>query len=551
MFLSVNDVTTQHPAAFNYNSRSGFINQETETQGKSHQLHSNTELTYWSTSQSFRTMKFSGTILSLSVALLLLLTSASTVEVLNTINDLKNLNFGTAVPTHSLLLLHWFANEVDIDNNNVIRLTFQPNQGDYGSHHYGNYERVLAPLPPGNIYRYFTVGNLNQETSSDLPSYVVHPRNGYEGRNRDRIIFRVREQNVGRQAGHVIDRVYITQHFETSEYQGTRYDPDHTYQVTTNLLRQIRQFSVEENDRYTLTSLRDQFRSNADNSQLREIRNVWGDLACLGLFLFIVIKEKYSSNQHHNNRFQTPARRNTQPDFVVSIPESRPTRNSEVSIRIPQHHSDDILLQVMTGCGGNARIVWRNVPGSDFTGGVMVALYRSDEDEEPLTYKSIGNTKSGTYDTSVLLNEGLQVRLHEVSKLCCFWSRLGEEIYRGPEFKNPLAAVSIKGYKASLQLFAKNGKACARLYVKNSFTDWTSKFKDSWVGFYSSTDKGTNNYDWWQWQWARKFELKADLQDCTDSTVYEYRSSMTIARGVQARFILHKDVEKARTPCWM
>ncbi|XP_005806409.1 uncharacterized protein LOC102219329 [Xiphophorus maculatus] len=498
--------------------------------------------------------KFSGSSPGLCVALLLLLTSASAVQVLNNINDLKKLNFGLSVPKHSLLLLHWFANEVDIDNNNIIRLTFDPDEGDYGSHHYGNYERLLDPLPHGNVrYRYFTVGNLNQDSSSDLPSYVVHPRIEYEGRNRDRIIFRVREQNVGRQAGHVIDRVYITQHFETSDNQGTRYDPDHTYQITTSLLRQISQFSVEVNDLNTLTNLRDNVRSNADYSQLREIRNLWGDLACLGLFLFIIIQEKYCPNQQPNNRRQPSARRNTQPDYVVSIPESRPSRpnrSSEVSIRIPHHYSSDMMLQVVTDSKGRARIIWRNVPVNNYKSGLMVALYRSDEDEEPLTYKSVRNAKSGTYDTSVPLNEGLQVRLHEVITVCFFWSRAGVEIHRGPEFKNPTAAVTIKGYNASLQLFAKDGKACARLYVKTSFTDWMSQFKDSWIGFYTSADKSTNNYEWWQWQWAKKFEQKTDLHSCLDTVVYEYCSNMTIAPGVQARFILKDNEEKARTPGW-
>lgn len=210
-------------------------------------------------------MKLSGPTVS-SVALLLIFTSATAVQKLKNINDLKRLKFGQSVPSHSLLLLYWFADTVDVDNNNVIRLTFDPNSEVYGSHYYGNYERMLDPLPQGNIrYRYYTVGNLRERRSSELPSYVVHPRYGYEGRNRDRIIFRVREQNGGWQAGQ-IDRVYITQHFETSENQGTRYDPAHTYQVSNNLLRQIREFSEEDED--SLMDLRDRFGSNADDAQL-------------------------------------------------------------------------------------------------------------------------------------------------------------------------------------------------------------------------------------------------------------------------------------------
>ncbi|XP_017277459.1 uncharacterized protein LOC108239321 [Kryptolebias marmoratus] len=491
-------------------------------------------------------MKQSGAIVS-CVALLLFFTSASAIEKLDKIDDLRRLKFGQTIPSHSLLLLYWFADTIDINNNNVMRLTFDPNSGDYGSHHYGNYERLLDPLPQGNIrYRYYTVGNLNQEMSSELPSYVVHPRHGYEGRNRDRIIFRVREQNVGGQGGQ-IDRVYITQHFETSDNQGTRYDPAHTYQVSTNLLRQIREFSEEEND--NLMDLRNRFGSNTNNAQLRYITSSWGQLACLGLFLYMVIQEKQSSNQP--NRRQSSTRKSKQPDFVVNIPERRPYDYSRIYGTILQNQRDEMKLQVMTGSNGKARILWSKVPVHLINEGVMVVLYKNDAEEKALTYKSIGNNKSGSYDTSVSLNEGLQVRLHKVKKICCFWSRVGEEIERGAEFKNP-PAVSIEGFNASLQLFVKDGKACARIYVKNSFGDWRTKFKDSWIGFYSSANKATNKYEWWQWQWATKFQLNTEsrFQNFSNDIVYEYHSGMTIAPGIQARFILRDEVEKACTPSW-
>ncbi|CAG5897695.1 unnamed protein product [Menidia menidia] len=483
-----------------------------------------------------------GVIRSGCVALFLILTSVSAVQKLRTINDLKKVNFGPTVPSHTLLLLHWFASTVDIDNNNVVRLTFDPNRGDYGSHHYGNYERLLELLPRGNT-RYFTVGNLYHEMSSQLPSYVVHPRQGYEGRNRDRIIFRVREQNLEWQSG-LIDRVYITQHYQTSDNLGTAYDPAHTYEVTINLLSQIRQFSTADGDRYSLQNLRDRFGSRADDSQMRYLRNTWGDLACLGLLLFIVIQEKNISDKP-NNRRQPQVKRNTQPDFVVHIPERRPIVASQYYLGFTQ---PEMQLRVTTSTKGKAKIIWHNVPVNCLNEGAMVVLYRNDEAQTHLTYKSIGNAKSGIYNTSVPLNEGLQVRLHKIKKLCCFWTSIGEEIHRGGEFETP-SDVSIKGYSAKLQLFAKDGKAGARLYVRKTFNDWKSEFKRSWVGFYSSGQQDTGDYEWWQWQWATKFNLSTDCPD-TSYDVYEYCSGMAIAPGVQARFILHGHAEKARTPGW-
>ncbi|XP_074512968.1 uncharacterized protein LOC141781256 isoform X2 [Sebastes fasciatus] len=239
-------------------------------------------------------MKMSGRVTSCCVALLFVLTSVSAVQRLRSINALKKINFGQSVPKHSLLLLHWFANAVDIDGNNIIWLTFDSNSGDYGSHQYHNSEELLDPLPWGNEYRYYTIGNLYQETSMPLPLYVVRPRRMYVGTNSDRIIIRVRGQNTRWRDLQRIDQVYITQHIE---HQG-EYDPDQTYRITTNLLREIREFSVGQNQQQ-LRYLRNLYGSNADDLQLRDIRNTWRDLACLGLLLFIVIQEKYSSNQQN------------------------------------------------------------------------------------------------------------------------------------------------------------------------------------------------------------------------------------------------------------
>ncbi|KAK1877467.1 Anthranilate phosphoribosyltransferase [Dissostichus eleginoides] len=240
-------------------------------------------------------MKISGRVTWCCVALLLALTSVSAVQKkLKSINDLKKINFGQSVPKHSLLLLHWFANTVNIDENNVISLAFDPNDGDYGSHYYGNFEELLDPLPRprGNQYHYYTIGNLRKETSNPLPSYVARPRRAFAGENRDRIIVLVREQNTGWQTSWRIDHVYITQHFQ---YQG-EYDPDHTYRITTNLLREIREFSVGE-DQQPLSYLRNRFGSSADDF---DIENTWGHLACLGLLLYIVLGERHPFTPQSN-----------------------------------------------------------------------------------------------------------------------------------------------------------------------------------------------------------------------------------------------------------
>ncbi|XP_074512981.1 uncharacterized protein LOC141781264 isoform X2 [Sebastes fasciatus] len=245
-------------------------------------------------------MKMSGRVTSCCVALFFFLNSVSAVQKkLDSIDDLKQINFGQSVPKHSLLLLYWFANTVEIDEHDVIRLAFDPNSRAYGSHYYGNFEELLDPLHRGSGYRYYTVGSLNQETSMPLPPYVVRPPREYAGTNSDRIIIRAREENIGGRALQRIDQVYITQHIA---HQG-EYDPDQTYRITTNLLRQIREFSVGQNQQQLL-QLRNRYGSNADEFL---IRNTWGDRAGLGLLLFIVIQKKYTlphgvTWQKHSNQ---------------------------------------------------------------------------------------------------------------------------------------------------------------------------------------------------------------------------------------------------------
>ena len=233
----------------------------------------------------------SGRVMSCCAAVFITLASVSAVGKLNSMNDLKRIYRGQSVPKHTLLLLHWFANVVDIDRNNIIWLTFDPNNGDYRSHQYHNVEELLEETPYG--YMYYTVGNLLPHRGEQLPDYVVHPQAEYAGRNRDRIIFRVRLENTGWQTLQQIDQVYITQHYGNP--RNTPYDPEHTYEITTNLLRTIRKFSVGANQ--SLSNLRNRYGSNTSDFQLSEIRNLWGDLACLGLLLFIVIEERFNFDQ--------------------------------------------------------------------------------------------------------------------------------------------------------------------------------------------------------------------------------------------------------------
>jgi hypothetical protein len=90
---------------------------------------------------------------------------------------------------------------------------------------------------------------------------------------------------------------------------------------------------------------------------------------------------------------------------------------------------------------------------------------------------------------------------------------VGKEVWRGFKFhdanrENPADNI---GYDGSLQLFLKDGKACARLYVMKSFTDWKEKFNNSWVGFNSSLNKAMLYYNTWQWAVSFPKEIQSDF----------------------------------------
>lgn len=199
---------------------------------------------------SLQELKMSRKIVSYCAALLLTVTSVYAARrSLNSINDLKTCH--QFDHTNILELLHWFACKVDIDYNNIIQLTFDPNSGAFCCHYYINQEGLLESPPWG--YHYYTIGNFHQATSASLPSYVVNSQRNTVG-NSARILIRV---NEGRQ----IDQVFITQHYDEYENQGSSYDPEQTFRITTNFLRQLRKRSVNE------------IQQLADGSQTGPIRN--------------------------------------------------------------------------------------------------------------------------------------------------------------------------------------------------------------------------------------------------------------------------------------
>ncbi|XP_038859470.1 uncharacterized protein LOC120055652 [Salvelinus namaycush] len=446
---------------------------------------------------------------------------------LNSIKDLKGIEFGHTFPRHGLMLLHWIANNIYNDNNGNMRLNFNPARRDYGFHFYGNRPCSLPFLLPESG-RYYSLGNMNSNGSRALPYYVTRSFYNSRGpeRNMDRVVLRVRDEGSNQ---FIADEVYVTQHYPLNENRGTGYDPTRTYRVNVILLRQIQNLS-----NINLNVIPQTYHAEINHSSLQSLRNTWGDTPGLVLLLALVLHFT-----HRNILFKEQALR------LTSQPQS--------GMDNPRVEDDKSLikLEVKTTDRGKARIIWSGIPKRLLDQGVMVVLYKSNGSESKLDRVSVGGKASGSYNTSVPLNPGLQVRLHKKVMILCVFATIGDEICRSSEFHDANREIPayINDYDASLQLFVKDGKACARLYVKKSFTAWKKTFNNSWVGFYSS--EGTLDHK--TWQWAVKFseESCSDWADIPGYDVYVYKSSMTMSPGVQARFILEKSGgEKARTPPW-
>uniref|UniRef100_A0A673N0A5 Uncharacterized protein n=1 Tax=Sinocyclocheilus rhinocerous TaxID=307959 RepID=A0A673N0A5_9TELE len=220
---------------------------------------------------------------------------------------------------------------------------------------------------------------------------------------------------------------------------------------------------------------------------------------------------------------------------------------------------DSIKLEIKTTTQGYSKLIWENI-----TLGIMKTYkyvyidicqntHSSDTNEDPMRVEKayfLISDSSGALDTSVSLNAGLQPRLRLYTSLFNYvLKRL--DFWYGPEFDgaNRVIPIRIKGVDASLQLYAEYGKACARLYIKKTFSNWKDVLKNSWVGFYKSSQHENNDY--YTFQYAVNFAL-IDNTTTEDYDIYQYDASLTIAPGVQIRFLLDNEYDKvlAQTTHW-
>ncbi|XP_028833388.1 uncharacterized protein LOC114788715 isoform X2 [Denticeps clupeoides] len=446
---------------------------------------------------------------------------AADIQTLGSIKDLEGKAFGQHFPHHGLMLLHWFASLIDIDENNIIRFkkqSFDP-VTNFPFHPYENDAKSLPKIIQTRKRAYFSVGNLKNGLVGQLPSYVTqefYNSQSYEDRNRDRIVVVIDAWYAPVR----IDQVYITQDSINSHPNGTEGDSHPTYQASPQLLRQIATLRNPLDCRNTF--LKEIF-PHLDFS-LTIAENMFSEP---GLALFLALAG-YNLQGRYNISMET-----------WYCPTSQSLQERKALCDTSRQD-----LEVKTSQQGKALISWRGLPSSILKTHTTVALFQREGCNGPLTEVRIDGEVAGTRETTVPFNPGLQVRLIKQD--------LGDTvIWWGPEVDDAdgRVPVQIKDKDASLQLFARDGYAHARVYIKKTFTQWKEEFFNAWVGFYSSAADCNENYLSGQWQWVTKFsKVSPDL--FSKFYIYEYASGTSIAPGVQLRFFLRDYDEGARTLPW-
>lgn len=468
--------------------------------------------------------------------------TAKTTEILNNIEDLKHIEFGHSYPRHGLFLLHWLASHISIDRSASIRLRFDPEREDYGFQYYnktnvdGN--TFFHPDEPQDKI-YYTVGDLSSEAiRTKLPPYVTQDfYNDHESPKRD-LDRMVLEMHKG--SSRKADKVYITQ---TINKQGFKYDRNKTFEISATLLRQIQALQkplnlIQALEMLTVDNLnasqgssddprlalpRDQFLNNLKCSE-NHLKNIF-EKPDMRWLLILAGYDLLGRSEVHEKTWSCAKDPSLQPE--------RPAGNRKVFLceGLPK-------IEVKSTEKGYARLTWSGIPKNILELKPHLVLFKSDSSNDLETFEFLQEKSSGSADTTVALNHGLHPRLvtYNFANKYGFLGLRYSVIWRGPQFDeaNRAIPVDIAGYNASLQLYTRNGYACARLYIKNSFTDWENEFKDSWVGFYTSDQDLDHKHQ--HYQWVSKFD-KVHNKCTHDHLIYEYVSSLSVGPGVQARFL--------------
>ncbi|XP_036439527.1 uncharacterized protein LOC118816996 [Colossoma macropomum] len=462
-------------------------------------------------------------------ALLFIGASIADIQTLHDIKDLKGIEFGHEYPRHGLLLLHWLARHVTINQAEDYLLHFDPVRQDYGFQHYENpqcTEEFGLPHWNDTLDReYYSLGSLSSEAvRTQLPPYVTQDYyNSLDNPNRDLDLIIVRVQ---KSSPTIADKVYIT------SIRGCDDDQNKTHEISSKLLRQVQALqkpvnilltllsdswdpSITRSDDPRLALTKGEFRTHLQNVE-KYLKGIFEQLDVRWLLSLA----GYDVEARYDVHKQT---------WLCSTDE--PAQHKESNLETTCEANIPVKIEVKSTPYGYARLTWSGIPNNIIEKDPIIVLFGSDTSTSLETFESLQRQTSGSADTFVVLKHGLHPRLvtYKFGSGRGFIGLHYTVYWRGPQFDaaNRVIPTEISGYNASLQLYTKDGYACARLYIKNSFTNWKDEFYNSWVGFYASEQDPDHTYQ--HYQWVSNFEKVGEEDDDTkEYLVYQYQSSMSI-----------------------
>ncbi|XP_062864342.1 uncharacterized protein LOC134326070 [Trichomycterus rosablanca] len=482
-----------------------------------------------------------------SITVCLVFTSITAIKTIKVIKDLNNATTLTKeFPRHGFMLLHWFANNVDVNSNGDIQLQFDPALGSYGFHCHKN--KIFGQNTQTEAFsesQYYSLGDLSRRSARMFPFYVTqdfHNSEGFPKKNTDRVLIHVQNRSPTK-----VEKVYLTEHVD-NQGQEIAYDLDSTYEISAKLLTQIQSLNndivCDSGDPRLDFSLCEFL-----NHQQKTAKVLTAYPKISGLEWFLTLAG-YNIDQRFDVFSQTFL---CMTNHTANSASNLDGSCSSLSVEGYPHYK--VKLEVISTSRGYAKVIWSGIPENVARTKVNIGLYKDGPDAEPIKEYSLNGRTFGSIDTGVPLNPGLQVQLFTKEKVPYYYffkSTYYTTIWKGPEFDeaNKVLPTIIRGYQASLQLYTKDGYACARLYIKKSFTNWKNVFDYSWVGFYA--DPLVNNDDYKAYAWSVNFDRSPEGDCPLDYEIYQYESSVYIGPGVQARFMLttHQGSEKARTVPW-